>query len=90
MNHEFKVEVSIYRRIVNGSRTFHVVDNARNIQMADTVLLKEWDDEPINATTLKPRGYTKEQLSFTVGFVENLGSSRVVFSLLPMPKSKKS
>lgn len=92
MNHDLKIWPQFYSRVADGSKTFEIRDNDRNFQMGDTVTLREWDPEPINKTVPSsgPKGYVKDSppLNFQVGFIYVLDHSRVVFSLLPIPKSK--
>lgn len=59
--------------------------------MGDQVILREWDPEPANKTVpLSPaKGYTEsESLKFGVGYVYVLDKDTVVFSLLPLKKSR--
>lgn len=89
MIHELKVNSSEYARIVDGSKTFEIRNNKRHFQMGDTVILKEFDWEPINTQDRAPKGFTdSEPLDFKVGYIHVLSSSEVIFSLLPVKKAK--
>lgn len=89
MIHELKIWPQYYCRVADGSKTFELRDNDRGFQPGDTVILKEWDNEPINKTAGKPKGFTDSPpLEFTIGYVYVLDSSRVIFSLLPIKKTK--
>lgn len=90
MNHDLKIHPQFYVRVADGSKTFEVRDNDRGFQMGDTVVLREFDLESINATTRSARGYTDSPpLAFTVGYVYILSSSQVIFSLLPISESQR-
>lgn len=91
MKHELKIWPQYYCRVADGTKTFEVRENDRGFQPGDTVILKEWDPEPQNPAADKhaPKGYTgSPDLEFTIGYILVLDSSRVVFSLLPLKKSK--
>lgn len=89
MNHDLKIWPQYYCRVADGSKTFEVRENDRGFQPGDTVTLKEWDPEPINATTEAPKGYTDSpSLKFKIGYILVLDHKTVVFSLLPFKKSK--
>jgi hypothetical protein len=91
MIHELKIHPQYYARVADGTKTFEVRDNSdRGFQMGDTVVLREWNPEKENATSTSPKGYTNSpKLEFKIGYVHVLDRSQVIFSLLPMPKSKK-
>lgn len=89
MIHELKIWPQYYCRVADGSKTFEIRENDRGFQSGDTVILKEFDPEKLNATTTSVKGYTESpHLEFTIGYIFVLNSERVVFSLLP-PKNKK-
>lgn len=89
MKHELKIWPQFYCRVADGSKTFEVRDNDRAFQSGDTVILKEWDPDPIAPTDKAPRGYTDSKpLEFRIGYIHILNSSQVIFSLLPAKKSK--
>lgn len=89
MNHELKIRPQYYCRVADGSKTFEVRSNDRGFQPGDTVTLREWDETPINKTSNKVKGYTDNPpLEFEIGYVYVLDSSRVIFSLLPIKKTK--
>lgn len=90
MEHKLKIWPQYYARVADGSKTFEIRDNDRGFQTGDTVVLQEWDPTPITVTDkTAPKGYTgSADLSFKVGYVHVLDSSRVVFSLLPLKKAK--
>lgn len=91
MKHELKIWPMYYCRVADGSKTFEVRDNDRAFQSGDLVVLKEWDPEPQNSAADKhaPKGYTDSPaLEFKIGYILVLDSSKVVFSLLPVKKSK--
>ena len=89
MKHELKIWPQYYSRVADGSKTFEIRENDRGFQQGDSVLLREFDPAPINPTTKSSKGYTDSQaLEFKVGYIHVLDSSRVVFSLLPIEKSK--
>lgn len=91
MKHELKIWPQYYCRVADGSKTFEVRDNDRGFQPGDTVVLKEWDPEPQNpaADRHAAKGYTDSPpLEFTIGYMLALGSSQVVFSLLPLKNAK--
>ena len=92
MKHELKIWPMYYERVKNGSKTFEVRKNDRNFQMGDTVTLKEFDPEATNPTdSTVPKGYTDSKpLEFKIGYVHVLDSKTVVFSLLPIPKTKSN
>ena len=90
MEHLLKIEPQYYCRVADGSKTFEVRVNDRGFQSGDTVVLQEWDPTPINATSVKPKGYTgSKDLTFVIGYILVLDSSRVVFSLLPKRQEPK-
>lgn len=89
MKHELKIWPQYYNRVKDGSKTFEIRDNDRGFQQGDSVLLREFDPDPINVTSKSVKGYTDSpSLEFKIGYVHVLDSSRVVFSLLPLGKSK--
>lgn len=89
MDHELKILPQYYCRVADGSKTFEVRDNDRGFQSGDKVILKEWDPEPINKTSNTAKGFTdSEPLEFLIGYIYILDSSRVIFSLLPIKKTK--
>lgn len=90
MKHELKIWPQFYCRVADGTKTFELRENDRGFQSGDTVVLREWDPEPINTADKKaPRGYTDSKpLEFKIGYILVLDSSRVIFSLLPVKKSK--
>lgn len=90
MDHELKIWPEFYKRVADGSKTFEVRDNDREFQCGDTVTLKEWDPKPLPGHK-GAKGYVVDSkpLKFKIGFIYNLSSSRVVFSLLPLPANKK-
>lgn len=93
MKHELKIWPQYYDRVANGTKLFQIRDNDRYFQFGDTVVLREWDPEPINKSEIMiPKGYVDDEdrppLSFKVGYVHVLDSKRVVFSLLPLEKNK--
>lgn len=89
MKHELKIWPQYYQRVKEGSKTFEIRENDRGFQQGDSVVLREYDPDSINATTKSPKGYTgSPDLEFKIGYVHVLDSSRVVFSLLPIQKSK--
>lgn len=89
MEHELKIWPQWYNRVLDGSKTFEIRKNDREFQYGDTVLLREWNPDPINATSKAPQGYTgSKDLRFKIGYVHVLDSQTVVFSLLPTKQSK--
>lgn len=91
MTHELKIWPQFYGRVADGSKTFEVRFNDRGYQPGDIVILKEWDPAPINgaADKTQARGYTgAPDLKFKVGYVLVLDHEKVVFSLLPLKKTK--
>lgn len=90
MNHELKIQPKFYKRVADGSMNFGIDDIDLGIQSGDSVVFKEWDPTPVNATNNSPKGYTgSKDLEFQVGYVHFLDRGTVIFSLLP-PKSKKA
>lgn len=85
MTHEQKVRPALYGRIADGSMTFWMALNETGFQLGDTVLLCEFDEDPVNATSSSPKGPTGRELTFRVGYVHVLDRDHVVFSLLPAP-----
>lgn len=93
MKHELKIWPQYYSRVADGSKTFEVRDNDRAFQFGDTVVLREWDPEPITTTdqTKAPKGYTDSPpLTFKIGYIHVLGSGQVIFSLLPPTNEPES
>lgn len=91
MDHELKIWPQFYSRVNDGSKTFEVRHNDRNFQFGDTVTLREFDPTPMNEVVpgSPPKGYTDSPLlRFTIGYVFVLDQKTVVFSLLPIKKSK--
>lgn len=89
MEHTLKIWPQWYSRVLDGSKTFEIRKNDREFQYGDTVILKEWNPDPINATSKAPIGYTgSKDLTFKIGYVHVLDSQTVVFSLLPIKQSK--
>ncbi len=87
MTHELKIWPQYYCRVSDGSKTFEVRENDRGFQPGDTVILKEWDPAQVNKTSSAPKGFTESKpLTFKIGYIFTLDSSRVVFSLLPIKK----
>jgi len=78
-HHELKILPIYFQAVQEGRKTFEVRKNDRNFQNADTVTLKEWDQE---------LGYSGLELSFKIGYVlpldkfYGLQNDYVVFSLL--------
>lgn len=91
MNHTLKVKPYLFQRLKNGTKTFFVhEDYDQGIQAGDIVTMREWDSQPINATTLSEKGYTEsEPLVFKVGFVEHLSAGRMILSLLATDEEAK-
>lgn len=95
MIHDLKIWPQYYCRVADGSKTFEIRNNDRAFQSGDTVVLKEFDPEPVNPTSNEPKGYTgAKDLEFTIGYIHVLNSDEVVFSLLqkakkPTPKASK-
>lgn len=88
MIHELKIHPQYYCRVADGSKTFEVRNNDRGFQNGDTVILKEWNPEPVN-TSGNPQGFTgSPNLIFKIGYILVLDKNQVVFSLLPI-KNKK-
>ena len=89
--HELKIWPQYYARVADGSKTFEIRNNDRGYQTGDKVILREWDQKPINPTDSMPIGYTPNPpLEFMVGYVHLLGRDEVVFSLLPIPKKAET
>lgn len=89
MKHDLKIWPQYYCRVADGSKTFEVRENDRGFQPGDTVVLKEWDPEPINPTDKAPKGFTDApDLEFMIGYMYPIGGSMVVFSLLPLAKKE--
>jgi hypothetical protein len=90
MDHELKIWPQFYARVADGSKTFEVRDADRGFQQGDSVTLREWDPEPVNATDSRtPKGYTASPpLKFLVGYVHILDGLKVIFSLLPLKEKK--
>lgn len=90
MTHELKIWPQYYSRVYNGTKNFEIRENDRCFQFGDTVILREWNPDPVSSTDSSiPQGYTNsEPLTFMVGYVHVLDSRKVVFSLLPLPKTK--
>lgn len=89
MTHDLKIDPIPYSRVADGSKTFEIRENDRGFQPGDTVILREFDRQPVNPTSNSPRGFTNATpLEFLIGYVHVLDSSRVVFSLLPLKKKK--
>jgi hypothetical protein len=91
MRHTTRVRPALFCRITDGSKNFLVVENDTGFQMGDTVLIQEFDWNPVNATSNSPLGLTGNELEFSVGFVLPLEdvSHRVVLSLLPIKTKSK-
>lgn len=88
MLHEIDITPQEYARILYGNRTFLIRPND-GFQFGDDLILKEWDQSPINTTSNEPKGYTgSDDLKFTLGYIEVLGRD-VVLSLIPEPKKAK-
>lgn len=91
MNHIIKVKPYLFARLKDGTKTFlQHEDQDQGIQSGDHVTLREWDNDPINATTLSEKGYTDtEPLVFKVGYIEHLSAGRVILSLLEPTEAAK-
>lgn len=95
MKHELKIWPIYYCRVADGSKTFEVRDNDRSFQQGDTVVLREWDPDPLQpepkgSEMRTPRGYTgSPNLNFKIGYIHVLDRNQVIFSLLPAPKKSK-
>lgn len=90
MEHILNIEPKDYVRVKSGSMTFQIRSAENSYQQGDTVILKEFDYEPINATSRAAKGFTGSQdLEFKVGHVHILDSSRVVFSLISIKNNNK-
>lgn len=92
MKHSLKIWPQYFYRVVDGSKTFEVRDNDRGFQPGDIVELKEYDPKreiKVNSgmghfpDEEGPIGYTGASITFRIGYVFPISSSRVVFSLLP-------
>jgi hypothetical protein len=91
MKHELKCWPQYFCRVADGSKTFEKRFDDRGFQSGDTVLLREWDPEPVNGKMpgSPAKGYTDAKpLEFTIGYILYLERSEVVFSLLPVKKAK--
>jgi hypothetical protein len=87
VNHRLKITPPHYARIANGTKTFHVADSDHAFQMGDTVSLSEYDDTPINSTSLSVKGFTgADDLHFKIGFVE-VSSRGTILSLLSLDEA---
>lgn len=93
MNHELKIWPQYYCRVADGSKTFELRENDRGFQPGDTVVLREWDPDPKDPETGDSIAvhYTQSpRLTFKIGYVLVLDSSRVIFSLLPILEADKN
>lgn len=89
MEHELKIWPQYYARVADGSKTFELRNNDRAFQRGDIVKLREWNPDPIVPTDRMPKGYTESPiLIFEIGYIHVLNSSEVIFSLMPVKKSK--
>jgi hypothetical protein len=89
MHHDLKLHPQHFNRVKDGSKTYEIRENDRGYQQGDTVKFFEFDPSPINPTSNAPKGYTDEILGpFKVGYITVLDRETVVFSLIPVPKSK--
>ena len=89
MDHEIKVNKAIYNRVSKGELTFQLLDNAPGYQSGDKITLREWDEEPIQASDKAPKGFTDSPpLHFKIGYVLVLNKQEVVISLLPIKKAR--
>ena len=87
---EFKVKINKdeFERIKTGEKTFVSIDET--VQKGDVLILREWDTDPVNPTSLQSKGYTDTApLQFEAGFID-YGKSKAIVSLLPLKPSKKS
>lgn len=91
MNHTLKIKSYLFERLKNGSKTFYLhKDHDQGIQAGDHVTMREWDANPINATSLSEKGYTDaEPLVFKVGYIEHLSAGRMILSLLETTEAAK-
>lgn len=78
-HHDLKIASVYFEAVQEGRKTFEVRKNDRNFQNADTVCLKEWNEE---------NGYSGREMEFRIGYVLPLDkfygpqNDYVVFSLL--------
>jgi hypothetical protein len=90
MIHNLKIWPQFYCRVLDGTKTFEVRKNDRNYQRGDSLVLQEWDPNPITPTDRAPKGYTGSQdLEFEIGYIAVLDQDTVVLSLINPKKPKK-
>jgi len=89
-SHELKIFPQHYSQVASGAMSFQYRQNEPNFQKGDKVILKEWDPTPINPEFSTPHGFTgSPALEFTIGYVLPVERDKVIFSLLPIPKTKE-
>lgn len=82
MIHELKIWPQFFEAVKSGNKTFEIRENDRGFQNGDRVILREFDPN-IRYELLPTLGdYTGNSISFKIGFVFPVDSTRVVFSLL--------
>lgn len=90
MIHELKIIPQFFQRIKEGSKTFEIRLNDKAYQSGDTVIMREYDPEPITSSQKdSPRGFTDSPpIEFKIGFIQVLDKDVIAFSLLPIKKGK--
>lgn len=86
MKHEIKITPVDFSRIESKEKTFLIIDNENHPQKGEPLELIEWSDDKVNPTSTVPKGATGKKLTALIGYVESLGNSRVVLSLLEVKK----
>lgn len=72
-DHELKIWPQYFAAVSKGIKTFEYRKNDRNFRRGDTVTLREYE----------PRtGYTGKEIRFRIGYVLQIDSEYVVFSIL--------
>jgi len=76
--HELKILPQYFKNVASGLKTYEVRVNDRNFSIGDIVILQEWGPDTL---------YTGLHLIYKIGYILDLGDSRIVFSLLKHTKT---
>jgi len=82
MTHHLKTWPQFYQRIVDGTKTFEVRLNDQGFQCGDDVILEEYDP----TVAIESHRRSGRVISFKIGYVFQLNSKWVVFSLVKRKK----
>ena len=81
-HHNIKILPEHYNNVKAGTKTFEIRDNDRAYQKGDKVTLYFWEKDTLSGNIKYCTDSAHPRLTFLVGDVYPIDSTRVVFSLL--------